>query len=120
MRVSIQSRSGTSALSSRNTFLTPEDRKHALALSAALRLTEAAVDRGLSLSEAIAEGQELLNDSPGVDVEYFAALHPATAAPIADGELADNYRGDVVIAVAAKVGSVRLIDNVPVTIGEAE
>lgn len=95
------------ALSSRNVFLSPAERDAALSLYAALRTASDAVASGASLSEAVAAGRAVLDSVRGVRVEYLAALDPTSAEGVGD-----DYRGEVVIAVAARVGSTRLIDNV--------
>jgi len=100
------------ALSSRNVFLSADERADALALSRALRESGQVLDEGGSLALALAVGRAALAEVPGVAVDYLAALHPATAQPVAD-----DYRGDVTIAVAARVGETRLIDNIVARVG---
>ncbi len=95
------------ALSSRNVHLTDDERERALSLSRALNAARAAADGGASKSEALAAGREILAAAAGVDVDYLEALDPGDAQPVPE-----DYRGDVVIAVAAHVGQTRLIDNV--------
>lgn len=91
------------ALSSRNVFLSPEERERALALPRALEAAAAALASGASLPDAVAAGRAQLAE---VAVDYFAALDPASAEAVPD-----DYRGEVLFAVAAKVGQTRLIDN---------
>lgn len=100
------------ALSSRNVFLTAQQREQALALSHALREADAVAGSGADIAQVLAAGNEVLARSPGVDLEYFGALDPASAAPVPG-----DYRGETVIAVAARVGSTRLIDNVVTQVG---
>ena len=95
------------ALSSRNVFLTPNERADALALSRALAAADVAAGSGASAPVAVAAGLAEIAAAPGVALDYLAALDPESAQPVAD-----DYRGPVVIAVAAKVGATRLIDNV--------
>jgi pantoate--beta-alanine ligase len=92
------------ALSSRNVFLSPAQREEALVLSRALTAAAGEYVGGGSLDEALATGRALLAEVPSVAVDYFAALDPASALPATGGE--------VIFAVAARVGDVRLIDNV--------
>jgi pantoate--beta-alanine ligase len=92
------------ALSSRNVFLTPSQRAEALGLPRALAAAASAYAEGRPLEEALATGRATLAESPSVAVDYFAALDPASAMPASGGE--------VILAVAAQVGEVRLIDNV--------
>jgi pantoate--beta-alanine ligase len=85
------------ALSSRNVHLSREERERALALSRALREAAAA-----PRDEAAARASAVLRDS-GVDPEYVAVVDPDTFQPATNGR--------ALIAVAARVGSTRLIDN---------
>lgn len=100
------------ALSSRNVFLSADERADALALSRALEEAEQVLEEGGPITLALAVGRAVLAEVPGVEVDYFAALDPATAQSVPD-----QHRGDVTIAVAARVGATRLIDNVPTRVG---
>lgn len=95
------------AMSSRNRYLSPADRVHALALSRAMALaTENPI---ASLPRMRAE----LEAEPGVALDYLAAVNPSDFTPIA--ELGDATSiGDVTYIVAARVGSTRLLDTVDV------
>ncbi len=103
------------ALSSRNVFLSADERADALALSRALGEAEQVLDEGGPITLALAVGRAVLAEVPGVVVEYFAGLDPDSAQPVADG-----HQGDVTIAVAARVGETRLIDNVATRVGPRE
>jgi pantoate--beta-alanine ligase len=103
------------ALSSRNVFLSAQERIDALGLSRALNAAGALAASGASAAAVIAAGKRVLADNPGVIPDYFAALDPASAQPVAD-----DYRGEAVIAVAARVGQTRLIDNIVTTVGEPQ
>ena len=100
------------ALSSRNAFLSAEDRADAVALSRALGEAAQVLDEGGPVSLALAVGRAVLADAEGVTPDYFAALDPTTAQPVAD-----DYQGDVIVAVAARVGTTRLVDNVAARVG---
>lgn len=100
------------ALSSRNVFLSPAERADALALPRSLGAVADALGSGAGLPEAVDAGRRVLDASPHVIVEYLAALDPDSAEP-AD----DDHRGEVVVAIAARVGATRLIDNVIATVG---
>jgi pantoate--beta-alanine ligase len=93
------------AMSSRNAYLNGEDRERALALSRALRAAESGARKG-SLASAIEAGRAELA-AAGVEPEYLEARDPDDLTPVA--EL--NGR-PVLLAVAARVGGARLIDNV--------
>lgn len=97
------------ALSSRNVYLSPEERRSALAIPGALQamqgaFTDAAVRDGDSL---IAAGRAVLEREPSVRVEYLALVDPRTLEP----RESEVDTGDLVL-VAARVGNTRLIDNI--------
>jgi pantoate--beta-alanine ligase len=92
------------ALSSRNAYLSAEERAAALVLSRSLRQVEAAVARGVH--EAGVLRGILLTALDGVPLEYAEVVDPQTLAAV------DNVRGGALVAVAAKFGATRLIDNV--------
>ncbi|MEV4704736.1 pantoate--beta-alanine ligase [Actinoplanes sp. NPDC049316] len=95
------------ALSSRNRYLSAEQRQAALALSHALREGALQID-GQRVLEA---ATKILRDEPGVQVDYLALTDPLLGpAPTT---------GPARLLVAAKVGTTRLIDNVPLLLGEA-
>jgi len=99
------------ALSSRNRFLGRGDRKRALALSEALLACVERAKRGDAPDSVLAAGYDVLARADGVVLDYLAVVDPASCEPVPN-----DYRGEVVIAVAAKVGATRLIDNMPATI----
>jgi pantoate--beta-alanine ligase len=95
------------ALSSRNAYLAPEDRRRAVALSRALREARAAWISGETRSEVLEQlSRESLEAEPGVVVEYIAVVEPEGLTPI------ETAGAGTVIALAARVGGTRLIDNV--------
>jgi pantoate--beta-alanine ligase len=93
------------AMSSRNAYLEPADRGRAAALSAALRTVEREARAG-SLADALAAGRRELA-AAGIEPEYLEARDADLLEPV--DELADR---PVLVAVAARVGAARLIDNV--------
>ena len=95
------------ARSSRNVFLSPDERNRALALNRALASAARTAEGGATLAATLKAGRDILDAQDGIDVDYFAALDPADAS-----EANDDYRGEVVLAVAARVGATRLIDNI--------
>jgi pantoate--beta-alanine ligase len=96
------------ALSSRNAYLSPDDRRRALSLSRALRAGVAAGPDG-----AAAVRKAAAAELDGVDVDYVALVDPATFA-----EVTDDARGDALLLLAARVGTTRLIDNTRLSLGE--
>jgi pantoate--beta-alanine ligase len=89
------------ALSSRNRYLSPAGRQAALALSQALREGAAHADAESALRAA----RKILDDEPGVQVDYLALTGPDLGEAPLDGPAR--------MLVAAKVGATRLIDNIP-------
>ena len=100
------------ALSSRNAYLTPFDREVALVLSRSLRAGAEVAGEGPSAVRRAA--RDVLLAEPAARVDYLALVHPVTLE-----DVPEHHRGEALLAVAAKVGSTRLIDNVPLTIGRA-
>ncbi|MBB6406446.1 pantoate--beta-alanine ligase [Arthrobacter sp. AZCC_0090] len=99
------------ALSSRNRFLSDEEQEAALVLSRALRLLEsrALANEPLGLDSAVA----LVESQPLVKLDYFDVVDPATLEPLAENCQDTPFRGEGLAIIAAKVGPVRLIDNLP-------
>ncbi len=105
------------ALSSRNRYLSPRERTTALALSRALFAGRDAAMRGdgpadpeevrAAARAVLAEGEKA---DPPLTVDYLALVDPSdfTEVPAEPGV----HRGEAVLAVAARVGATRLIDNV--------
>jgi len=91
------------AMSSRNVRLAPDERRRAAALSRALRAAEAAVAAGERDAAAVRAAAAAVLD--GVTPEYLALVDPDSLAPV------QNLHGRVLIAVAARIGAIRLIDN---------
>ncbi len=91
------------ALSSRNVRLSPDERTRALSLSRALRAAETAAAGGERDARAIElAARGALN---GVEPEYLALVDPDSFQPIT------TVDGRVLVAVAARIGATRLIDN---------
>jgi pantoate--beta-alanine ligase len=91
------------ALSSRNARLSADERRRALALSRALRTAEAAVAGGEREAAAIASAARSAMD--GVEPDYLALVDPDSFQPV------HTVDGRVLVAVAARIGATRLIDN---------
>jgi pantoate--beta-alanine ligase len=93
------------ALSSRNVRLRGDDRQRALALRRALDVAEEAAAGGERDASAIAHLALVEMEQLQVEPEYIALVTPEDLAPV------HVVRGDTLVAVAARVGEVRLIDN---------
>ena len=95
------------ALSSRNAYLSPDERRHALALRSALERVEALAREGVTEADRLIDAmREELDRHPAVEVDYVALVQPDSFRPIR------RLSGPGVAAVAARVGGTRLIDNV--------
>ncbi|HWH92641.1 MAG TPA: pantoate--beta-alanine ligase [Baekduia sp.] len=93
------------ALSSRNVRLDPVDRERARALSAALRAAEAAVAQGTRDAQALGDAALAAMTPFDVEPEYLALVDPEDLRPVG------SVDQETLLAVAAHVGPVRLIDN---------
>ena len=94
------------ALSSRNAYLSPAERAHALTLSRAIRHVEALVSNGERRAAAlITAARELFAAQPAVRIDYVALVDWATLEPV------ETAAPGTLFAVAAYVGPTRLIDN---------
>jgi len=96
------------AMSSRNVYLTPEQRQLAPVLYRAMQESAKRLRAGDDTAAAMAGGAELIANA-GFVLDYFEARHAETLAPIASVK-----DGPVRLLVAAKLGTTRLIDNVGV------
>jgi pantoate--beta-alanine ligase len=100
------------ALSSRNRFLSAAARTSALHLSRALFSGVARATPAEIRAAAQAVLDEGARAEPPIELDYLALIDPADCT-----EVGGAHRGPAVLAVAAKVGATRLIDNLPVLIG---
>ncbi|MGW4643218.1 pantoate--beta-alanine ligase [Sphaerisporangium sp. NPDC004334] len=99
------------ALSSRNRYLSPADRATALALSRALREGARHTRPKDILHAAHAVLDEAARADPPLLLDYLSLVDPATFTAVAE-----DHRGEAILAVAAKVGTTRLIDNAVLTL----
>jgi pantoate--beta-alanine ligase len=98
------------ACSSRNVYLDPAQRRAARALPEALRAAEAAAAGGPGPARRAALA--VLAAEPAVQIDYLALVDPTDLT-----DVPDLFTGRALLAVAARVGSTRLIDNVLLTVG---
>jgi len=96
------------AMSSRNVYLSPEERRIAPTLYRAMKETAERLRRGDDPEAATADGAKLIA-AAGFALDYFEARHAQTLAPIKSVK-----DGPVRLLVAAKIGNTRLIDNLAV------
>ena len=100
------------ALSSRNAYLNTEDRKRAVILSRALHAAHQAFCEGERQADRLQERmQQRLQSEPGVNVEYIAIVEPEGMTPVT------AVQGSTIVAIAARVGGTRLIDNISLAHG---
>jgi pantoate--beta-alanine ligase len=93
------------AMSSRNVRLQGVDRTRALALRHALDAALGAIDAGARDASAIIDAATTAMRQDGIEPEYFAVVDAQSLEPVA------TLHGEILLAVAARVGPVRLIDN---------
>ena len=96
------------ALSSRNAYLSAEERKQAVALPKTLEAARSAVRAGKSVAKTLHEARAALRDAGFSRIDYFALVDSATLQSL------DEPGGDMRLIAAAVIGATRLIDNVAV------
>jgi pantoate--beta-alanine ligase len=95
------------AMSSRNAYLNPQERKSALRLYRSLSEVQRRFEQGeRNPTNLVEAGKQVLAQDPGVRLDYFSIVDPDTLRPVRE------LTGKSLVAVAAFVGSTRLIDNV--------
>jgi pantoate--beta-alanine ligase len=97
------------ALSSRNAYLEPAERERATALSRALAAAERTVARGDTEAAAVMAAARSELDAAGIEPEYLELRSTTDLAPV------ERVNGSTLLAVAARVGRARLIDNAVLT-----
>ncbi len=97
------------AMSSRNAYLTADERPRALSLSRALEAARAAVAAGETDASAVRAAARAQLDAVGVEPDYVAVVDPDSFLEV------DAIDRDVLVAIAARVGRARLIDNTTIT-----
>jgi pantoate--beta-alanine ligase len=100
------------ALSSRNVYLSAEERERAQALGRALRAAEERAAAGVVAAPELLAAARGKFDEAGIEPEYLELRSVATLAPV------ERVNGSTLLAVAARVGKARLIDNT--ILGDAE
>ncbi len=94
------------AMSSRNAYLSPDERHAAACLSRALRAGEDLIKSGVREPEKVRQKMRaVLLQEKGVEIEYAEVADPDSLAPL------ETLNGRIVLLVAARLGRTRLIDN---------
>lgn len=102
------------ALSSRNAYLSPDERRRAVSLSAALRWAEAQVANGQRAAKPlVTEMYRQIQAAGPCSIDYIEVVDAEDLRP------REQIFGRCLIAVAVRIGSTRLIDNVVVEVDEA-
>lgn len=100
------------AMSSRNIYLSKEERKAALVLSRSLKKAEEMIAQEERSAKAVREKVErMIGEEPLANLEYVAVCNTANLQEV------DRIEGEVLIALAARFGKARLIDNTIVKVG---
>ena len=93
------------AKSSRNTYLSPEERKAALCLSKAVKAGQEAIHAGIPAEELLGKMRAVIEAEPLAKIDYVSMVDALTMQPV---EKADR---SVLVAMAVYIGKTRLIDN---------
>lgn len=96
------------ALSSRNAYLSADERRRAVALPTALQGARESIRSGTPIGPALSAAKQALVDAGFLRIDYLALVDSATLEPL------DQPSGDMRLIVAAVIGGTRLIDNLPV------
>ena len=119
------------ALSSRNQYLSDDERIRARALSRALRRGAEVAEAGATPAQIVAECRSVIDAEGGIDLDYIALVDAGTfeilagteSVPVGEGVAAPTILSDGSregrILIAAKVGTTRLIDNMEVPLRDA-
>jgi pantoate--beta-alanine ligase len=97
------------ALSSRNAYLSADERARAVALPGALQAARAAIVAGTAVASALRDAKQALVDAGFLKIDYVALVDSTTLEPV------EELQGDARLVAAAAIGTTRLIDNLPVS-----
>jgi pantoate--beta-alanine ligase len=101
------------ALSSRNDYLSPDERRAAAVLYRALVAAREAIETGESSADEIRRVlHRVLRTEPNLSIDYAEVVDGETFQPI------QTLRGSVVLPIAGRLGHTRLLDNLPIEIPE--
>lgn len=93
------------AMSSRNTYLSNDERKAALCLSKAIFEGEKMANNGASVGEVLEKMEEIISSEKLAKIDYISAVDLETIKDV------DNFNKDTLVAIAVYIGKTRLIDN---------
>lgn len=93
------------AMSSRNTYLSTDERKAALCLSKSIFEGEKMAKEGSSVKEVLEKMEEIISSEKLAKIDYISAVDLETIKDV------DNFNKDTLVAIAVYIGKTRLIDN---------
>ena len=93
------------AMSSRNTYLSTDERKAALCLSKAIFEGEKMAKNGASVKEVVRKMEEIISSEKLAKIDYISAVDLETIEDV------ENFDKDTLVAIAVYIGKTRLIDN---------
>lgn len=93
------------AMSSRNTYLSTDERKAALCLSKAIFEGEKMANNGASVKEVLEKMEEIISSEKLAKIDYISAVDLETIEDV------DEFNKDTLVAIAVFIGKTRLIDN---------
>ena len=93
------------AMSSRNTYLSTDERKAALCLSKAIFEGEKMANNGASVKEVLEKMEEIISSEKLAKIDYISAVDLETIEDV------ENFNKDTLVAIAVYIGKTRLIDN---------
>lgn len=99
------------ALSSRNAYLSTDERQRAVALPRALGDARKAILNGAPVAKAVREAKQALVDAGFFRIDYLALVDASTLEPL------NEPRGEMRLLAAAVIGTTRLIDNIAISRG---
>jgi len=100
------------AVSSRNRYLTDQQRKDATLIYKSLQKCEQMIDAGTTDTKAITTQMQKILNRPSIKIEYVSIVDAETLQPL------DHVAGRVLVAVAVRIAPARLIDNILVDVGQ--
>ena len=93
------------AKSSRNTYLSPEERKAALCLSKAVKKGQEIIKPGIDAEEVLSAMRDIINAEPLAKIDYVSMVDALNMQPV------DKADRNMLVAMAVYIGKTRLIDN---------
>jgi len=101
------------AVSSRNQYLTDQQRKDAACIYKALRKCRQMIDAGVEdAQDIINQIHKVINQVPSIEIEYLSIVDADTLQPV------EHINGTILVAIAVRIGKVRLIDNILLDLSE--